>query len=158
MNNRFKIILIFSLALWLSGCGYSKLNNLEDNKIHLSEITFSGEQRIGYIIKNKLVLGSSPTGENNLKLNLIIDKKKEIKEKNISNKVKKYKIRLTVELLIVEVSSNKKIEKNFYKETDFIAYDNKSRTMSDERRSIQNIADQISDDIKNFINLNYKTK
>jgi|TARA_B110000211_G_C14085299_1_gene556425 hypothetical protein len=158
MNKKFEIILIFSFVFILNGCGYNKLNNTKNNTIHISEITLLGEQRIGYIIKNELLLSSSPNGENNLKLKLDIDKQKFIKEKSIRDKVTRYKNTITVELLIIEVSTNKEIKKKFTKDTNYEAYDSKSRTMSSERRSIENTAELLSDNIKDFINLNYKTK
>ena len=158
MNKKFKIILIFSFVFILNGCGYNKLNSAKNNNIHISEITLLGEQKIGYMIKSELLLSSSPNGENNIKLKLDVDKEKFIKEKSIRDKVKKYKNIITVELSIIEVSTNKEIKKKFTKETNYEAYDSKSRTMDVERRSIENTAELLSDNIKDFINLNYKTK
>lgn len=145
MNNRFKIILIFSLALWLSGCGYSKLNNLEDNKIHLSEITFSGEQRIGYIIKNKLVLGSSPTGENNLKLNLIIDKKKEIKEKNINNEITKYQMNVTTKVNYEDIFQKMSGDFIINVSGDYKVVEKHISTINNEKKLQKNLANEIAD-------------
>ena len=97
-----KLILLFlGMFLFLS-CGFKPVNLNSNFKI--SEINTTGDQRINYKIKNKLLSNESKDNELIIEISLNTNKNKLIKEKNISNEITKYEINIITQ---VEYEANK---------------------------------------------------
>lgn len=84
----FTIFIIF----FLTSCGF-KLVNLENN-YSISEIQTSGDKRINYKIKNKILNNSKKNHINQISIKINTKQQKTIKEKNISNQITKYEIKI----------------------------------------------------------------
>ena len=87
------------MVLFLSSCGFKVVNQAETIDFSIAEITTSGDKRVGFQIKNKLVLNKN---SNFIKINISLkaNKNKIIKEKNIKNEITKYQIFIDVKVSI----------------------------------------------------------
>ena len=152
---KIKNIFIFFLAflISLSACGFKSMNQLKKKSYFVQQIELSGDKRIGYLIKNEILLSSSPNAEKTIDVNLIVNKKKEIKEKNISGKITSYMITLNIDLSIVNVMSKKKIKKRFTKSNSYSVANNHSDTISNEKNTLGSLAETITGDIINFLTM-----
>ena len=81
-KNTFYLILISTLLL--TSCGFKKLEKLNGN-YNAQEVSIKGDRRVGYILKNEIMLNSSSKSKNLIIISISTDKKKLTKEKNIKN-------------------------------------------------------------------------
>ena len=98
MKNLIRLILVilcFSITL---SCGYKVVNKLNKNNYTIAEIATSGAPRISYTIKNRLIFNSSKESNNVLTLNINVDKKRIVKNKNIKNEITDYEIVISTEV------------------------------------------------------------
>ena len=151
-KNLNKIFLILFLFL-TSSCGYKVLNNSELNNFNMVQIKSSGDQRINFKIKNILTVNSSKNKENSLIMELNTKKEKKVKEKNIKNEITKYEILLSSRVKLNFLENN--IEKEFTVTStgDYIVGNKYSTTLSNEKRLISNLTEDLSKKIINNINL-----
>ncbi len=147
-------LLVFLMSF--SACGYKSTNLLKQKSYFVQQIKLSGDKRIGYLIKNEILLNSSSAAERTIDINLLINKKKEIKDKNISGKITSYKLVLDVDLTVINVKNSKKIEKKFMKSNSYSVANNHSDTLSNEKRTLENLAETITEDIINFLSIYLK--
>ena len=98
---KYKFFIIIFLFFSLNGCGF-KLKNLNNN-YNITDLQTSGDKKINYKIKNKILNSSRESGENLITISIDTKKQKIIKEKNISNQITKYEIKIisSVELQIL---------------------------------------------------------
>ena len=87
---------LFFFLFLLSSCGFKVVTNT--NNYNFDDIIISGDKRVNYTLKNKLISSSNTKSTNVIKLNIFTDKEKIIKEKNISNKVTKYEIKINAKI------------------------------------------------------------
>lgn len=151
-KNLNKIFLILFLFI-TSNCGYKVLNNSELNNFNMAQIKSSGDQRINFKIKNILTVNSSKNKENSLVMELSTKKEKKVKEKNIKNEITKYEILLSSRVKLNFLENN--IEKEFTVASsgDYIVGNKYSTTLSNEKRLISNLTEDLSKKIINNINL-----
>lgn len=135
------------ITLFLFGCGYKVVNYSEINNFDIASIETSGNKRINYKIKNKLL--QTTNAEKQQKINLKIETKKEkkVKEKNLKNEVTKYEIKLTIFTNYRVIG--KDIEKNFKieKEGEYAVNSQHSQTLLNEKKLIDTLSDGITDEI-----------
>lgn len=143
------LILLF---IALSNCGFKVLDNLESN-FSIREINTSGDKRINFKIKNDLIIEYSNNATNNLILTMNTKKTKRIKEKNIKNEINKYEISIicSIELTFLEKSTKHKFTVS--SNGDYLAADKYSTTIQNEKRLIEDLTNDLSDKIRNKINL-----
>ena len=143
------LILLF---IALSNCGFKVLDNLESN-FSIREINTSGDKRINFKIKNDLIIEYSNNSTNNLILTMNTKKTKRIKEKNIKNEINKYEISIicSIELTFLEKSTKHKFTVS--SNGDYLAADKYSTTIQNEKRLIDDLTNDLSDKIRNKINL-----
>ena len=143
------LILLF---IALSNCGFKVLDNLESN-FSIREINTSGDKRINFKIKNDLIIEDSNNSTNNLVVTLSTKKTKRIKEKNIKNEINKYEISIicSIELTFLEKSTKHKFTVS--SNGDYLAADKYSTTIQNEKRLIDDLTNDLSDKIRNKINL-----
>jgi len=149
INKSFLIVLFFVI----SNCGYKVLNNLETNNFNIKEISTSGDKRINFKIKNNLIIDSSKNKTNNLILKLDTKKIKKIKEKNIKNEITKYEISLISNIKLNFLEKNQEHKFSITSNGDYLAADRYSTTLKNEKRLIEDLTNDLSDKIKNRINL-----
>lgn len=151
--NIIKILCLFTL---LSNCGFERMSVLNDNNFEIQKMTLSGNKKIGYNIKNSIMIYSNPKSENKIIINLNVKKEKISKEKNIANKVIKFTLNLSANLEIKELNQiNKKI-KNFNSSVDFEVGQNHSNTIIKESKSIESASNIIVDQMVRYLQVKYK--
>jgi len=144
-------IFFLTLLMGLSACGFKSMNQLKQKSYFVQQIALDGDKRIGYLIKNEILLSSSSNAESTIDISLAINKKKEIKEKNISGKITSYKLTLNVDLSVINVMNSKKIENKFIKSNSYSVANNHSDTLTNEKKSLENLAEAVTEDIINFL-------
>ena len=96
-----KLLIIINVLLFLSSCGFKSL--VQENPINLNIknfITQKGDKKLGKIIRSDVMLYSSKEAKKNIDIILEIDKQKQIREKNLKNRVTKYNLTLNVAVFV----------------------------------------------------------
>ena len=151
-----RIIIIPSLIFVffsLSNCGYKVLDNSESSNFNIKEINASGDKRINFKIKNNLIIDYSNNTTNSLILTLDTKKTKQVKEKHIKNEITKYEILLTSSIKLTFLEKNQEHKFTVSSNGDYLAADKYSTTIQNEKRLIEDLTNDLSDKIKNRINL-----
>lgn len=146
-------IFFLTLLIGLSACGFKSMNQLKQKSYFVQQIALNGDKKIGYLVKNEILLSSSPNAESTIDISLTINKKKEIKEKNISGKITSYKLTLNVDLSVINVMNSKKIENKFIKSNSYSVANNHSDTLANEKKTLENLAEVVTEDIINFLTM-----
>jgi len=149
-TNKFLLIFLFFI---ISSCGYKILDNSETNNFNIKEINAVGDKRINFKIKNSLIVDSLKDRTNNLILELNTKKIKKIKEKNIKNEITKYEISLISNIKLNFLEKNQKHNFNIISKGDYLASDRHSTTLKNEKRLIEDLTNDMSNKIKDRINL-----
>ena len=152
INN--KIIVIF-IALLISGCGFKAVNQEYLNQYKIIELNIKGDARLSYLLKNKLKFNNENSNKS-IKLNVIIDKTKNIREKNIKNEVTKYQITITAKTDYYLIEENK--SGNFFLSVtgDHDVSTRYRETLNNEKKLINSLMADISEQLFRdlLINLN----
>ena len=142
-----RLFLTLPLVLFLSSCGFKVVNQAETIDFSIAEITTSGDKRVGFQIKNKLVLNKNSNFIKKINISLKAIKNKIIKEKNIKNEITKYQIFIDVKVSIIEVNSLKKLE---FTKSENGVYDvdaQFSNTIDNEKKLVEVLSASIAEDI-----------
>lgn len=142
---------IFILFLIFTNCGF-KLANI-DNNYKITEISTTGENQINFKLKNKLSFSSPENNKNDVRLEIDSKKSKNIKEKNISNQINKYEIRIQVKVKFI--SSNKVGSFNISKNGDYNVSNIYSETLNREKNITNTLINEILEEIIENLNLNF---
>ena len=73
------------MLLITSGCGFKVVKQSELVNYSISEIEITGDKRINYNLKNKLLFLTKKVSSNDVVLKINTNKIKTVKEKNIKN-------------------------------------------------------------------------
>ena len=84
---------------------------------------------------------------NYLVINLNTVKEKIVKEKNINNKIIKYQIVLKTSVEFIEISKGKKIKFNKMSSGDFLVANIYSTTINNEKKLVNNLSKELSEEI-----------
>ncbi len=148
-----KIFLFFFLNLLLFGCGYKVVDKSNLRNFYITEITNTGDNRINFKIKNKLLFNNPENKQKPLSLTIDSNKKKNIYEKNDKNEITKYKIDVEIKVKYVEVvnKNNGNFVINASKILD--VKDQQSSTLNRERKLVDLMCDDLADKILDKIYL-----
>ena len=144
-------IFFFFIFLLNANCGFKVLDSGTNNFI-INDIKTTGDKKINFKIKNKLLINNNKDSENILSIDIITKKTKTIKEKSIKNEITKYKIILNVIVKFNEIGGDIKGEINLSSEGDYLVGDNNSITISNEKKVVDNLLENISKKILDEIN------
>ena len=111
---------IFIIFLLINNCGFKIVNNNEIYKFDINEIIATGDNRINFKIKNKLIFSSKKNEKKLIDIYLDTNKSKEVKEKNSNNEITKYQISIATTVRVKELVSEKEISFNVIKTGDYI--------------------------------------
>lgn len=152
INN--KIIVIF-IALLISGCGFKAVNQEYLNQYKIIELNIKGDARLSYLLKNKLKLNNKKS-DKSIKLSVIIDKTKNIREKNIKNEITKYQISITVKTDYYLIEENKSGNFLLSVTGDHNVGSRYRETLNNEKKLINSLMADISEQLFRdlLINLN----
>ena len=135
----------FLFLFFLTHCGYSVINN--NSNYTILELVIEGDKKINYSLKNKLQQTSEKNNENNLKLEIDTKKFKSIKEKNISNQITKYEIKIIAKIKYSVISKNISGNFNITKSGIYNVSSRHSETLNDENNLIDLLVEDISENI-----------
>mgnify|MGYP001234696073 CR=1 FL=1 len=158
MNKQNTIYIIISIFFIITGCSYQSIYSENKNIFFVKNIGIEGDKRIGYILKNQILLSSSEASKNKISIDLNIEKNKNSKVKDISGKITRYEIDLNVTMIIKDNAGNQVLEKKFQKTNDYDVRKNHSETIIKEKETAKTLGDQIAEDVIFFLNLFYKEK
>ena len=143
--------LIFVTYIMLVGCGFEVMSQNYFSKYRVQEIVASGDKRINYLLRNNLKIENKNALES-LKLEIVSEKSKTIKEKNIQNEITKYEINVKTKINFNLIGKNKKGQFTLSKKGDYQVSSRYSETLSNEKKLLKNLTNEISEQIiKNLI-------
>lgn len=148
-----KLLILINVLFFLSSCGFKSL--VKENPINLNIenfITQKGDKKLGKIIKGDVMLYSSKEAKKNIDIILEIDKQKQIREKNLKNRVTKYNLTLNVAVFIKGDFEDKF---TFNKTSSTTVTASSLNNFLNEERVYANLSRRIADEIKNMLALNY---
>ena len=152
-----KKLIAILLTLVLTGCGFKVVQNSSFNNFSISDIITEGDKRINFRLKNKLSSASTESVNKLIQISLKTNKDKQVKERNIKNEITKYQIKITVNVTCTEISKGSEFEFSKSKTGDYSVSNQYSRTLSNEKKLVElltnNIADQILDELKTKLNV-----
>lgn len=141
-----KICYSLLVLFLLNACGFKIVNRSAIPNYYISKIETKGDKKINYMIKNNF--SGIFNDQNDKPLDLFIEttKTKTIKEKNIKNEITKQLITIDVK---VKFSIFNKNEGEIFisKSGEYNESDRYSQTLADEKKLIEVLTDNISDEI-----------
>ena len=148
-----KIFIVFLLIL--TSCGYQPLYKTDQNikSLNISEVIYSGDQKINDVIYQKLPIVLVKNDESQNKLSL--ESKKEIKvtSKNSKGQALSYRTIIKVKILVLnsngDILDQKIVQKNF----SYNADENKFKFKEYQDKIEKNLIDTIVEDV--IIHLTY---
>ena len=146
MKNLKLITIAISLIL-LTGCGFKIIDKRELLNFNIKEISTYGDKRINFELKNKLSDYNDTNSSKIIKIELDTKKTKSIKEKNISNEITKYQIKVIVNVKLIKIDNTNNLEFTIEREGDYVVADKFSQTLNNEKKLIRNITEKISESI-----------
>ena len=146
MKNLKLITIAISLIL-LTGCGFKIIDKRELLNFNIKEISTNGDKRINFELKNKLSDYNDTNSSKVIKIELDTKKTKSIKEKNISNEITKYQIKVIVNVKLIKIDNTNNLEFTIEREGDYVVADKFSQTLNNEKKIIRNITEKISESI-----------
>ena len=148
---KLKFLISFILIISVSACGYSRLND-QSNELKFNNIEINGDKRLAYILKNKLTLLSKTESRNTYDLSINLTNSKASKIKDATGKTTRFNLVLNGDL---KLTNNKKIVYNrlFTVNNDYDVSKNHSDTIRNEKNSMQNNVDALSEEITKYIQL-----
>ena len=146
MKNLKLITIAISLIL-ITGCGFKIIDKRELLNFNIKEISTNGDKRINFELKNKLSDYNDINSSKVIKIELDTKKTKSIKEKNISNEITKYQIKVLVNVKLIKTDNTNNLEFTIEREGDYVVADKFSQTLNNEKKLIRNITEKISESI-----------
>ena len=146
MKNLKLITIAISLIL-LTGCGFKVIDKRELLNFNIKEISTNGDKRINFELKNKLSDYNDTNSSKVIKIELDTKKTKSIKEKNISNEITKYQIKVIVNVKLIRTDNANNLEFTVERKGDYVVADKFSQTLNNEKKLTSNIIGKISEDI-----------
>ena len=142
-----KLITIAISFILLTGCGFKVIDKRELLNFNIKEISTNGDKRINFELKNKLSDYNDTNSSKVIKIELDTKKTKSIKEKNISNEITKYQIKVVVNVKLIKIDNTNDLEFTIEREGDYVVADKFSQTLNNEKKLIRNISEEIYEDI-----------
>ena len=143
---RIKFIYLISLIIvfLMTGCGFKVVNESKLIDFKIENISTSGDNRISYIIKNKLLSYSKIDGKKLISLEINLDRKKVIKEKNIKNETTKFEISISA---IIEYRSDENGRFEISKKGNYNVASQYSQTLTNEKKLVKTLSENIAENI-----------
>jgi len=148
--------LLVICLLVLSNCGFKVVDKSSENDFFIKQVNIVGDKKIGFILKNNLLLNSQKNNQRKLLINLESEKNRLIKEKNIKNEITKYQITIDVNVNIIQLSNNEEIKFTVSASGDYSVPGSYSLTLSNEKKLIENLTVKLSEEILEEINIKIK--
>ena len=155
MKNIKHITIASLILLLINSCSYQNMNSKDQKKFYIQEFDITGDTRTSFIIQKKIQRFSNKDSNNRIKLSVELDKSKSIEEKNIQNKVTKYRLTLSANVKIIELDSNKEIKRTFSARRIYNVEDNYSATINNSKDANNSLIDIIVDEMLDQLRIYY---
>ena len=129
-----KLISVINIIvfMFITGCGFKVINNNQLKEFSIADITTTGDKKINFNIRNKLLFNSKDNARKLIKIKLNTTKNKSIKEKNIKNEITKYEIVINVKVEFNVVMKNDFKNITVSKSGDYSVAEQYSQTLNNE--------------------------
>ena len=143
--------LICAIIIFLiSGCGFKVVKQSDFINFNIKSISTSGDNRVSYIVKNKLLPYSKKNGGKKLiSLEIDLNKNKFIKEKNIKNEITKYKIKIIANVSYQITPIQKKGNFSISNSGSYDVNKKYSQTIKNEKNLVSSLTESLASEIKN---------
>lgn len=141
-----RLFKIFFVLILFQGCGFKVQDQSNLKKFYIKKINTSGDSRINFDIKNKLLLKAGKINNEPIILTLNTIKNKDVKEKNNKNIITKYIIKIDLKV-VVEINSENIKEFSISAEKDFNVGSQYSQTIKNEKQAVKDITDKLIDKV-----------
>ena len=128
----------------ITSCGFKVVNQSELINFKIAGVSISGDNRISYIIKNKLLPYSTNNTKKSINLEINIKKNKSIKEKNIKNEITKFEILI---IAVVEYNEIETAKFEISENGDYTVTSQYSETLNNERKLVKILSENIAENI-----------
>ena len=146
-----KKITIFIFFIFLAGCGYSPLLNIEKISFYINDLNFSGDKKISnYILKNLKKYQNPKENTKNYNVNIISNYEKTVSSKDGSGNPTNYNIIVEADIIIIS-NEGKKINKSFKKSRSLSAQVKKIDEIELEKQYKESLSNLLSKDIVFFL-------
>ena len=142
---KFRYFIITASILILTSCGFKIVNYSSLSNFEIAEITTSGERKINYRVKNKLLQNSNKDSDKLILIKIETERDKSIKEKNIKNEITKYALDILIKVEFSEI--NNSISRSFTvkKNGDYAVSEKYTQTLNNEKKLNNLLADDLAD-------------
>ena len=155
MKEMVKSILVFIIIfLSFNSCSYQKVNN-SNQMFSIEEIQVNGDKRTSFLIKRKIERFSHEKGLNKLAITINLSTKKDIHEKNIQNKITKYKLSLTAETKIKNLKTLEVFKRSYSSNIIYNVDTRYTDTVKNEKEAKSELIDLIINQLLDELKINY---
>jgi outer membrane lipopolysaccharide assembly protein LptE/RlpB len=149
MKKKINLLIGVLLFFLIASCGFKIIDQSELKNFKIQDIIVTGEKKINYKLKNKLLSKSNKKNSRSIIIELVTNKVKSVNEKNIKNEITKYQLEITVNIKFYEKTN--KIPNNFtiVDSGNYLVSEKYSQTLNNENKLIEIIADRIANNITN---------
>ena len=141
---KISVIKIVVIMFLITSCGFKVVNQSELINFKIAGVSISGDNRISYIIKNKLLPYSTNNTKKSINLEINIKKNKSIKEKNIKNEITKFEILI---IAVVEYNEIETAKFEISENGDYTVTSQYSETLNNERKLVKILSENIAENI-----------
>ena len=151
-----KILSIIILSILITSCGFKKINKIDGLSIYIEKINIIGDKRIGYILKNNILLISTEGSNHKYDIDIKLKNIRTSKIKDMAGRTTRFNETINVNLILKNAQNSEKLVKFFSKNRDYDVDKSHTVTIRNQKNSIKNIIQQLSDEITNFIILSIR--
>ena len=142
-----KIIILLTLFLFFSSCGYTPIFSKKDVNFSIVKIEFLGDKDVRKNINSALSsYKNKPDKEKKISLVVTSSKNTTVASKNSKGEARTNKISIDVNVKII-LAENNIVEKNFSKSSIYDVIDRKSEQKLIENKLIENLSGEIAQQI-----------
>ena len=149
MKKKLNLFITILTFLLITSCGFKIVDQSKLKNFKIQSLIITGEKRINYKLKNKLLSKSNNTDKRSIIIEIDTSKIKSVNEKNIKNEITKYQLEITVNLKFYETDNN--IQNNFtvIESGNYLVSEKYSQTLNNERKLVETLVENIANKITN---------
>ena len=153
MHKKIYIIFLLILTIALSSCGFKKLKDPSANLFYINSVNTSGDMKIGYYLKNEILLSSSKQSLNKINIEINSKKTNKVKTKDTTGAAKKYTLTIESQMIVSDSNYQKIFSKTFVSSVQYDVGKNVSTTLARERKSIASSKSVVAEEISKYLNI-----
>ena len=154
MKKKLRIFLLVILSVGFFNCGFKVVKNNNFENISITDLNLSGDNRVNFLIKNKLKIFKKGNAANLIELDIFTNKIKLIKDKNINNEVSNYEIIINAKIMMNNSNTMTKKTFTIKSSCNLKVESRNSTTRNNEKKLIDRLSNKIADEILSKISSN----